>query len=242
MTITAWVGFNRKPNKSPGAAVARAFGMKERQTAEFEWLFQKSKFRVMLEDLREQMKPDYREWADEVGWPYNYALQIAVHDKRDSLDYIKWVALIAVLMEAYEQTVLWFDYGTDSPVTRHKLVDFAQFQNEMKEGEPETSQPTGIQVEEETDLFLEPSPRKKISPIREDGMIDSNALPAGMLDMIRKEMEADTGARVPEEQVRQLVPLEADDDFDDFEDWDDDDELDDDDDDDDVGGQAVTWD
>lgn len=237
MTITVWVGFNRKPNKSPGAAVARAFGMKERQTNDFEWCFQKKQFRVMLEDLREQMKPEYREWADDVGWPYNYALQVAVHDKRDSTDYIKWISLITVLMEAYEQTVLWFDYGTESPVTRHKLVDFAEFKTEMKEGEPEVSSQAPIDEPEEVqeeDFFAEPQAEEKEE-------IDIDKLPAGLLDMIRNQMSRENPHDHGEPK---LVPIaaatQADEDFDDFEDWDDDDF--DDDDDDDVVGKAVTWD
>ena len=92
-------------------------------------VFPKEAVPVMLEDLREQMKPEFREWADDVGWPYNYALQVAVHDKRDSLDYIKWVSLITVLMEAYEQTVLWFDYGTDAPVTRAQACRLCRIQD-----------------------------------------------------------------------------------------------------------------
>lgn len=234
MTITVWVGFNRKPNKSPGAAVARAFGMKERQTNDFEWCFQKKQFRVMLEDLREQMKPEYREWADDVGWPYNYALQVAVHDKRDSLDYIKWVSLITVLMEAYEQTVLWFDYGTESPVTRHKLVDFAEFKTEMKEGEPEVSSRAPVDEPEEVqeeDFFVESPPEVKDE-------IDMDKLPAGLLNMIRNQMARESPNDAEEQK---LVPIDAtqdEEDFDDFEDWDDEDF----DDDDDVSGQAVTWD
>ena len=239
MTITVWVGFNRKPNKSPGAAVARAFGMKERQTNDFEWCFQKKQFRVMLEDLREQMKPEFREWADDVGWPYNYALQVAVHDKRDSLDYLKWISLVTVLMEAYEQTVLWFDYGTDAPVTRHKLVEFAEFKTEMKEGEPEVSSRASVdepEVQEDEDFFAE-------SPSEENEDIDMDKLPAGLLNMIRNQMAREESPKVAEEP--KLVPLaatqeEEDEDFDDFEDWDDEDF--DDDVDDDAGGQAVTWD
>lgn len=237
MTITVWVGFNRKPNKSPGAAVARAFGMKERQTNEFEWCFQKKQFRVMLEDLREQMKPEFREWADDVGWPYNYALQVAVHDKRDSLDYIKWVSLITVLMEAYEQTVLWFDYGTDAPVTRHKLVDFAEFKTEMKEGEPEVSSRTPVdepeEFQEEEDFFAE-------SPSQENEDIDMEKLPAGLLNMIRNQMTRESPKDAEEPKLVPLAATQEEEDFDDFEDWDDEDF--DDDDDDDVGGQAVTWD
>lgn len=234
MTITVWVGFNRKPNKSPGAAVARAFGMKERQTNDFEWCFQKKQFRVMLEDLREQMKPEYREWADDVGWPYNYALQVAVHDKRDSLDYIKWVSLITVLMEAYEQTVLWFDYGTESPVTRHKLVDFAEFKTEMKEGEPEVSsrapadEPEEVQEE---DFFAESPPEMKDE-------IDMDKLPAGLLNMIRNQMARESPKDTEEQKLVPLGAKQDEEDFDDFEDWDDEDF----DDDDDVSGQAVTWD
>jgi len=238
MTITVWVGFNRKPNKSPGAAVARAFGMKERQTNEFEWCFQKKQFRVMLEDLREQMKPEFREWADDVGWPYNYALQVAVHDKRDSLDYIKWVSLITVLMEAYEQTVLWFDYGTDAPVTRHKLVDFAEFKTEMKEGEPEVSSRAPVdepeEVQEEEDFFAE-------SPSQENEDIDMEKLPAGLLDMIRNQMTRESPKVAEEPKLVPLATTQEEEDFDDFEDWDDDEDFDEDDDDD-VGGQAVTWD
>ena len=106
MTITVWVGFNRKPNKSPGAAVARAFGMKERQTNEFEWCFQKKQFRIMLE-ISEQMKPEF-----ENGLTMLDGLTTTSdgsHDKRDSLT-TQVGSLITVL--GSEQTVLWFDYGT----------------------------------------------------------------------------------------------------------------------------------
>ena len=193
----------------------------------------------MLEDLREQMKPEFREWADDVGWPYNYALQVAVHDKRDSLDYLKWISLVTVLMEAYEQTVLWFDYGTDAPVTRHKLVEFAEFKTEMKEGEPEVSSRASVdepEVQEDEDFFAE-------SPSEENEDIDMDKLPAGLLNMIRNQMAREESPKVAEEP--KLVPLaatqeEEDEDFDDFEDWDDEDF--DDDVDDDAGGQAVTWD
>jgi hypothetical protein len=238
MTLKAFIGFPRKPNKSPGAAVARAFGMKEKpNSSEFEWVFQKTKFRVMLEDLREQMKPDVREWADEVGWTYTYAIQVAVHTKRDSLDYLKWVSLVTVLMEAYETSTVWYDEGTDTPQERMRLTEFAPLAVEFNE----EGQLDNLEVEIETEVATPPS--------KEDDQM--NDLPPGLLDMIRKEIhkESSTHESVQDTEEKpesvltlQPVEVEQDVDFEDFEDWDDDDEDDDADDEDDDGEvQPVTW-
>ena len=246
MTIKAFIGFPKKPNKSPGAAVARAFGMKEKpNTVEFEWLFQKTKFRVMLEDLREQMKPDLREWADEVGWGYNWALQIAVHEKRDSIDYLKWISLITVLMEAYGQTNVWYDEGTDTPQIRMKLDSFAPLKHEFKEGESAYTEAEVQPDEEEEDLFADEEPKgEKLMNgfLNTTPDTDTQGLPPGLMELIRSELGVK--AEVAEEPpAPALVPVslndDGDDDFDDFEDWDDDEEDEDEDEDE---QQAVTWD
>ena len=135
----------------------------------------------------------------------------------------------------YEQTVLWFDYGTDAPVTRHKLVDFAEFKTEMKEGEPEVSIRAPVdepeEVQEDEDFFAE-------SPPQENEEIDMEKLPAGLLNMIRNQMTRESPKDVEEPNLVPLAATQEEEDFDDFEDWDDEDF----DDEDDAGGQAVTWD
>jgi hypothetical protein len=244
MTIKAFIGFPKKPNKSPGAAIARAFGMNEKSnTVEFEWLFQKTKFRVMLEDLREQMKPDLREWADEVGWGYNWAIQIAVHEKRDSIDYLKWVSLVTMLMEAYNQTNVWFDEGTDTPQLRMKLDSFAPLKHEFKEGEAAQVEGSNnrIEVQEEEDMFADEEPKGEELMngfLNTTPDTDTQGLPPGLMALIRSELGVK--AEVAEEPpAPALVPVpEDDDDFDDFEDWDEDE----DDDDEDAEPQPVTWD
>ena len=253
MTIKAFIGFPKKPNKSPGAAIARAFGMNEKSnTVEFEWLFQKTKFRVMLEDLREQMKPDLREWADEVGWGYNWAIQIAVHEKRDSIDYLKWVSLVTMLMEAYNQTNVWFDEGTDTPQLRMKLDSFAPLKHEFKEGESADIDGSEVErfqgEEEEEDMFADEEPKgEKLM----NGFLDTTpdtdtqGLPPGLMALIRNELgksESTKSEPIPEEVQPVLMPVslnDDDDDFDDFEDWDDEDEDEGEGEDD---QQAVTWD
>ena len=246
MTIKAFIGFPKKPNKSPGAAIARAFGMNEKSnTVEFEWLFQKTKFRVMLEDLREQMKPDLREWADEVGWGYNWAIQIAVHEKRDSIDYLKWVSLVTMLMEAYNQTNVWFDEGTDTPQLRMKLDSFAPLKHEFKEGESADIEGSEVErfqgEEEEEDMFADEEPKgEKLMNGFLDTTLDTDTqgLPPGLMALIRNELGAKAEvAEEPPASAPSLVPVvEDDEDFDDFEDWDDDDDDDEDE------PQAVTWD
>jgi hypothetical protein len=232
MTLKAFIGFSRKPNKSPGAAVARAFGMKEKpNSSEFEWVFQKSKFRVMLEDLREQMKPELREWADDVGWTYNYAIQIAVHTKRDSLDYLKWVALITVLMEAYEATTVWYDEGTDTPQERLKLTEFAPLAIEYsEEGAIEN------ELLEENELL--DSPPKLEEPTIE---VDDE-FPPGLMAMIRKELnttpEPKPEVKLPEPSLTLKPVISDEEEFEDFEDWDDDEDEDEDEDE----VHPVTWD
>ena len=230
MTLKAFIGFPRKPNKSPGAAVARAFGMKEKpNSSEFEWVFQKTKFRVMLEDLREQMKPELREWADDVGWTYNYAIQIAVHTNREPLDYLKWVALITVLMEAYGATTVWYDEGTDTPQERLRLTEFAPLAIEYSEGDAI-----------ESELQEAPKSETTIEKVDEE-------LPPGLMAMIRKELKIDTPEPKPEPKPEPALTLqpavsfeeEEEEEFDDFEDWDDDEDEDEDE----VADiQPVTWD
>ena len=232
MTLKAFIGFPRKPNKSPGAAVARAFGMKEKpNSSEFEWVFQKTKFRVMLEDLREQMKPELREWADDVGWTYNYAIQIAVHTNREPLDYLKWVALITVLMEAYGATTVWYDEGTDTPQERLRLTEFAPLAIEYSEGDAI-----------ESELQEAPKSETTIEKVDEE-------LPPGLMAMIRKELKIDTPEPKPEPKPEPALTLqpavsfeeEEEEEFDDFEDWDDDEDEDEDEDE--VADiQPVTWD
>ena len=204
--------------------------MKEKpNSSEFEWVFQKTKFRVMLEDLREQMKPELREWADDVGWTYNYAIQIAVHTNREPLDYLKWVALITVLMEAYGATTVWYDEGTDTPQERLRLTEFAPLAIEYSEGDAI-----------ESELQEAPKSETTIEKVDEE-------LPPGLMAMIRKELKIDTPEPKPEPKPEPALTLqpavsfeeEEEEEFDDFEDWDDDEDEDEDE----VADiQPVTWD
>ena len=237
MTMKIFLGFQRKPAKSQASAVARAFGMTEQPNDDGNWVFGKGRFRVRLEDLREDLKPEYREWADEVGWTQNWAISIAVHHRnRTDVDYIKWHALVAVIMEAYDTNVLWTDAGTDTPQYNMRLNDFipSLVSAEADDLKPEEALP-------------EPEPQEvERAPERAPARTPAEEIPDSVLsalkEQLRAEMSADAAAPTEEEPKRlvALEPVEVDEeDFDTFDDWDDDD-----DDDDDAGdiGPITDWD
>ena len=235
MTMKVFLGFSRKPAKSPASSVARAFGMTEQPSDDGNWVFGKGRFRVRLEDLRTDMQPEYREWADEVGWAHNWAVSIAVHDRnRTDIDYIKWHSLVAVIMEAYELNLLWTDQGTDTPQYNMRLNDFMPNINSSEaddlnqDVDVEEPVPEAV-VEEKT---AQPEPIEKSEPEIPDSVMEA------LRAQVKAEMEAEPVENVPEQEVeapKQLVelePVEEDSDFDTFDDWDDDDDDEDDDDDD----------
>lgn len=232
MTMKVFLGFQRKPAKSPASSVARAFGMSEQPTDDSNWIFAKGRFRIRLEDLRTDLQPEYREWADEVGWVHNWAVSIAVHHRgRTDIDYIKWHALVAVIMEAYDLNLLWTDSGTDTPQYHMRLNDFvpsliSENADDLKPDEDVAEEPVASAPE------LKEEPKAEPEPEIPDSVMDALRL------QIRAEMEADTGstAKMVDEPVVEepkLVPLEVvddedddDDDFDSFDDWDDDEDED----------------
>ena len=189
------------------------------------WVFGKNRFRISLEDLRTDLQPEHREWADEVGWTQNWALSIAVHHRnRTDADYIKWHSLVVVIMEAYDATLLWSDAGTDTPQFNMRLHEFIP---SLKSGEADDMTPDEEPSFEEMvddDLVVpqaEPVPTSQ-NPEIPDSLMDA------LRAQLREEMQADTQttAEVVEEPV--VVPLEPveldDEDFDTFDDWDDEDE------------------
>jgi len=220
-----FLGFQRKPAKSQASAVARAFGMTEQPNDDGNWVFGKGRFRLRLEDLREDLKPEFREWADEVGWTQNWAISIAVHHRnRTDVDYIKWHALVAVIMEAYDTNVLWTDAGTDTPQYNMRLNDFVP---SIVSAEAEDLKPDDALPEQELEQEESPEPTPAKRPTEE---IPDSVLSA-LKDQLRAEMSADAAA--PVEEPKRLVSLEAvevdEEDFDTFDDWDDEDEDEDDD-------------
>jgi hypothetical protein len=252
MTMKAFIPFSRKPAKSPGAAVAKAFGLSDIGGGA-EWALADSKFRVRLEDFREDLEPDNRDWADEVGWHFNWAVSVAVNDKgRTDEDYALWHALTAVIMKAYGTQSVWTDAGLDSPIERMKLTTFLPgFVSE----EADDLNPDGFDEEDEPLPEPSPEPQKRVSfdmlnaarsdiePARAPapapeaapargglgGMMPVDTPPGeDIIARIRAELRAEYESRnaAPEAAVEskpELVPLDEDEDeFGDYDDWDDD--------------------
>lgn len=223
MTMKVFLGFPRKPAKSPASAVSRAFGMTEQPSDDGNWIFAKGRFRIRLEDLRTDLQPEHREWADDVGWVHNWAVSIAVHHRgRTDVDYIKWHGLVAVIMEAYELNILWTDSGTDTPQYHMRLDDFVTtLKSESADDlSPDEEEPVEEEVSEPVETAEEP--------------ID---IPDSVLDQLiarrmdeRKEESPPKEEQGPKEDKVVLQPVEEsdddDDDFDSFDDWDDDEDDD----------------
>ena len=225
MTMKIFLGFQRKPAKSQASAVARAFGMTEQPNDDGNWVFGKGRFRVRLEDLREDLKPEFREWADDVGWTQNWAISIAVHHRnRTDVDYIKWHALVAVIMEAYDTNLLWTDAGTDTPQYNMRLNDFIPTLV--------SAEADGLKPDDSSELEVE-EPTSEPEPVRKPTEEIPDSVLSALKDQLRAEMTADAAAPVGDEPKRlvALEPVDVDEeDFDTFDDWDDDEDDDEDDD------------
>ena len=192
------------------------------------WVFGKNRFRISLEDLRTDLQPEHREWADEVGWTQNWALSIAVHHRnRTDADYIKWHSLVVVIMEAYDATLLWSDAGTDTPQFNMRLHEFIP---SLKSEEADDLTPNEEPFEDtrgeemvKDDLIAPVTPESQ-NPEIPDSLMDA------LRAQLREEMQADaltTVEIVDEPVVVPLEPVEVDDeDFDTFDDWDDDEDED----------------
>lgn len=222
--------------------------MTEQPSDDGNWVFGKGRFRVRLEDLREDLKPEFREWADEVGWTQNWAISIAVHHRnRTDVDYIKWHALVAVIMEAYDTNVLWTDSGTDTPQYNMRLNEFipsliSDQADDLRLDEPPSPAPVS-----------EPAPTP--APARPSEPEPEMEIPDSVLEALKAQMRAEMQPTAPEqpqepdvedEEPQRLVHLEPvdvdDDDFDTFDDWDDEDEDEDEDDDESDLGPITDWD
>ena len=215
MTMKVFLGFQRKPAKSPSSSVARAFGMTEQPTDGGNWIFAKGRFRVSLEDLRHDLQPENREWADEVGWAHNWAVSIAVHHRgRTDIDYIKWHSLVAVIMEAYELNLLWTDSGTDTPQYNMRLNDFMP----------------SILSEQGDDLTPD-EPEEIAEEVEEEAPVE---VPDSVIEALKAQLKAEM---LPEAEPVEKAPLELkpvesdeqeevedDEEFDAFDDWDDSDD------------------
>ena len=107
--------------------ICKYSGMVDRPTATADWLFQSTGWgglRVSLEDFRDDLLTDTREWADQVGWTSNWAIAITVHHKnRTDHRYAHWNCLVGVLMEAYGVRDVWLDAGTGTPQASYTLTD-----------------------------------------------------------------------------------------------------------------------
>ena len=213
--------------------------MTEQPNDDGNWVFGKGRFRVRLEDLREDLKPEFREWADDVGWTQNWAISIAVHHRnRTDVDYIKWHALVAVIMEAYDTNLLWTDAGTDTPQYNMRLNDFIPTLVSAEADDLKPDDSSELEVEEPTS---EPEPEPVRKPTEE---IPDSVLSA-LKDQLRAEMTADAAAPVGDEPKRlvALEPVDVDEeDFDTFDDWDDDEDEDEDEDDDGDIAPITDWD
>jgi len=226
--------------------------MTEQPNDDGNWVFGKGRFRVRLEDLREDLKPEFREWADEVGWTQNWAISIAVHHRnRTDVDYIKWHALVAVIMEAYDTNLLWTDSGTDTPQYNMRLNEFipsliSDQADDLRPDESPSPPPTPA---------VEPEPAPAPAPARTSEPEPEMEIPDSVLEALKAQMRAEMQTNAPvepqheveDEEPQRLVQLEPvdvdDDDFDTFDDWDD--EEDEDEDEDDEGsdlGPITDWD
>ena len=217
MTMKVFLGFQRKPAKSPASSVARAFGMTEQPTDGGNWIFSKGRFRVCLEDMRLDLQDENREWADEVGWGHNWAVSIAVHHRgRTDIDYIKWHSLVAVIMESYELNLLWTDSGTDTPQYNMRLNDFVP---SILSGEADD---------------LTPDEPEEIAEEAEEASVEEAAVevPDSVIEALRAQLKAEMQP-APEAEAEEKAPLELkpvvsedeededDGEFDAFDDWDD---------------------
>jgi len=191
------------------------------------WVFGKNRFRISLEDLRTDLQPEHREWADEVGWTQNWALSIAVHHRnRTDADYIKWHSLVVVIMEAYDATLLWSDAGTDTPQFNMRLHEFIP---SLKSDEADD-----LTTDEESPFENSPA-EEMVESLMQTPEPQSPEIPDSLMDalraQLREEMQADAETPpvefVDEPVVVPLEPVELDDeDFDTFDDWDDEDDED----------------
>ncbi len=223
--MKVFLGFQRKPAKSPASAVARAFGMTEQPSDDGNWIFAKNRFRIRLEDLRNDLQPEYREWADQVGWVHNWAVSIAVHHRgRTDIDYIKWHGLVSTIMEAYDLGILWTDSGTDTPQYHMRLDDFIP---SLRSEEADDLNPDAEPVETESETESESEP-KETSQVPEDKPEIPDSLMDQLRKQVREEYESDSKKEEPDAPEINLVPLtpvsedeEDEEDFDSFDDWDD---------------------
>ena len=140
MTLTAFIPFGKKPTKNPAAMLCKYTGMREhapRDGSNIMWDFRGmgGRLGVQLIDLRDDMSPGNDEWAQTVGWDYNWAIAVRILDrKRTDSDYIYWHSLAIVLARSYDLDNFWLDSGTDTP---QEAYAFDELLPELKSSEAE---------------------------------------------------------------------------------------------------------
>ena len=109
MTMTAFLPFDRKPQKTIASMLCKYSNMVAKPTTGAEWMFQgpvkggRGAMIVQIVDFRDFMITSEREWADEVGWTSNWGIAISVsHKRRTNEEYAFWHAFTVVMMNAYE--------------------------------------------------------------------------------------------------------------------------------------------
>jgi len=140
MTLTAFIPFGKKPTKNPASMLCKYTGMREhapRDGSNVVWDFRGmgGRLGIQLIDLRDDMAPGNDEWAQTVGWDYNWAIAVRIADrKRTDAEYIYWHSLGIVLARAYDLDHLWLDSGTDTP---QESYTFGELLPELKSADAE---------------------------------------------------------------------------------------------------------
>jgi hypothetical protein len=109
MTMTAFLPFDRKPQKTIASMICKYSNMVAKPTTGAEWMFQgpvkrgRGSMLVQIVDFRDFLTTEHRVWADDVGWDHNWAIAISVsHKRRTDEEYAFWHAFALVLQNAYE--------------------------------------------------------------------------------------------------------------------------------------------
>jgi hypothetical protein len=213
MTMTAFLPFERKPQKTIAAMLCKYSNMVAKPTTGAEWMFQgpvkggRGSMIVQVVDFRDFMVSSEREWADDVGWEWNWAIAVSVtHKRRSNEEYAFWHAFTIVLMNAYNSAEVWLSSDEDGFPTTPFSVD--ELLPELMSSEAEDVMPSE-EAEEEVDLppppprlRSEPEPEPEVEEVEEEIEGDEE---------VEEEIEEDEEIEDAPPRLR-LIPVDYDED------------------------------
>ena len=232
MTMTAFLPFDRKPQKTIAAMLCKYSNMVAKPTTGAEWMFQgpvrggRGAMIVQIVDFRDFMVSSERDWADEVGWEWNWAIAVSVsHKRRTDEEYAFWHSFATVLKNAYDgnglaSNEIWLSSDEDGfPTTPFTIEELFP---DLISSEAEDVAPSEEFVEGDEEAALPPPPPR---------LRESEAAPEFVEEAEERE-EADRAAFVEEMEPEfeeaeeaeeseplRLIPIEYDDDEDEDEGW-----------------------